>query len=93
MKEVITNICTEKVLLNEVDIYKIYAFKGYQNIYKAHRVEDDKYAFIDMETSSFYANDIHDSLQKLIKDTIKDGNEVFEFCNLEEFIEWMNNEV
>ena len=93
MKEVITNICTEKVLLNEVDIYKIYAFKGCTNIYKAHRVENDKYAFIDMETSTFYANDVHNSLQKLIKNTIDNGNEVFEFANLEEFIEWMNDEV
>ena len=93
MKEVITNICTEKVLLNEVDIYKIYAFKGYSNIYKAHRVEKDRYAFIDMESSNFYANDVHDSLQKLIKNTIDNGNEVFEFANFEEFIEWLNDEV
>lgn len=93
MKKVIPDNCTGKVLLNEVNTHKIYAFKGYQNIYKAHRVEDDKYAFIDMETSNFYANDVHNSLQKLIKYTIEDGDEVFEFSDLEEFIAWMNNEV
>lgn len=93
MKRVILDNCTAKVCLNEVASHKLYAFKGYQNIYKAHRVADDKYAFIDMESSNFYANDIHDSLQKLIKETIEDGDEVFEFSDLEEFIKWMNDEV
>lgn len=93
MKKVVKNNNEYTVSLKNVDTFKIYAFKGLSGIYKAHRVQGGLYTFVDMATSQCYANDVHSSLQNLIEHTLDKGYEVFEFYDLDEFVEWLNNEV
>lgn len=93
MKRVVTELNVYNVALTDVDDNNIYTFKGYDDIYKAHRIEDDKFAFVCLNDSKCYANGIHDSLEKLIGHTLRAGDEVFEFNNFKEFVEWLSNEV
>lgn len=92
MKRVVTDNNDNYVLLKDVDVDNIYVFKGYSDIYKAHRIEDDKFAFISLADSKCYANGIYSSLQTLIEHTLF-GEEVFEFVDFTEFVEWLNDEV
>lgn len=93
MKRVVKNNCDNYVLLEDVDADNIYVFKGYSDIYKAHKIGDDKFAFISLADSECYANGIHNSLKKLIESTLFDDAEVFEFEDFDEFVEWLNYEV
>lgn len=93
MKRVVQDKNDNYVLLQNVDEDNIYVFKGYTHIYKAHRIGDDKFAFISLNDSKCYANGIHDSLEKLIGHTLGYGDEVLEFDDFEEFVDWLSNEV
>ena len=93
MKRVVKNSNTDTVSLKNVDEDNIYVFKEYSDIYKAHRIEDDKFAFISLADSKCYANGIYNSLEELIEHTLSDDKEVFEFDVFEEFVEWLYNEV
>lgn len=93
MKRVVKNQKDNYVLLQNVDEDNIYVFKGYSDIYKAHKIGDDKFAFICLADSECYANGIHTSLQTLIGDILYCDGEVFEFEDFEEFVEWLNDEV
>lgn len=88
MKEVIQKTCTETVLVTDVDTYNIYAFQGHSSIFKAHRVDGNKYAFVDMDTCEFYANGVHNGLKACIKEALDDDYEVFEFTSGKEFFKW-----
>lgn len=93
MKRVVTDKHDNYVLLQDVDADNIYVFKGYSDIYKAHRIEDDKFAFISLADSKCYANGIHDSLEKLVEHTLWAGDEVLEFEDFDDFVDWLSNEV
>lgn len=93
MKRVVTELDVTKVVLTDVDDDNIYTFKGCDDIYKAHRIEDDKFAFVCLNDSKCYANGIYDSLEELIGHTLRAGDEVFEFVGFKEFVEWLNDEV
>jgi hypothetical protein len=93
MKRVVIELNVPNVALMDVDDDNIYTFKGCTDIYKAHRIEDDKFAFVSLNDSKCYANGIYDSLEKLIEYTLLDDDEVFEFVDFKEFVEWLNNEV
>jgi ferredoxin-fold anticodon binding domain-containing protein len=93
MKRVVTDKHDNYVLLQEVDADNIYVFKGYSDIYKAHRIEDDKFAFISLADSKCWANGIYNSLEKLIENTLLGDDEVLEFEDFDEFVDWLSNEV
>ena len=82
MKRVVTDNNDNYVLLKDVDVDNIYVFKGYSDIYKAHRIEDDKFAFISLADSKCYANGIYSSLQTLIEHTLF-GEEVLSLLTLQ----------
>lgn len=93
MKRVVTDNNDNYVLLQDVDVDKIYVFKGYSDIYKAHRIGDDKFAFISLADSKCWANGIYNSLKALIENTLFYNDEVLEFEYFAEFVEWLNDEV
>ena len=93
MKRVVKDQDDKYVLLQNVDADNIYVFKGYSTIYKAHRIGDDKFAFVSLDDSNCFANGIHDSLEKLIGQTLFYNDEVLEFEYFAEFVEWLNDEV
>lgn len=93
MKRVVKDKKANYVLLEDVDADNIYVFKGYSNIYKAHKIGDDKFAFVSLADSQCYANGIHTSLKKLIDNTLFGDDEVLEFEDFDEFVEWLNYEV
>jgi hypothetical protein len=93
MKEVVKTMCTEKITVNDIDNFNIYAFKGHKTVYKAHRVGNSQYAFLDLATSEFYANDVHSTLANLIKYTLNKGIAVYEFESVSDFAEWVLYEV
>lgn len=93
MKRVVKDKNVYTVSLENVNACKIYAFKGCNKIYKAHRIGDDKFAFVSLANSDYFANGVHNSLEKLIGHTLWGDDEVFEFDDLEEFVEWLNDEV
>ena len=69
------------------DANKIYAFKSkYGDLYKLHRVEGGKHAFIELEASNSWANGSRDSGQEMI-----DGASglVVEFDNVKDFANWI----
>ena len=92
MKRVVKDQNDNYVSLQNVDEDNIYVFKGYSDIYKAHRIEDDKFAFVSLANSKCWANGIYNSLQTLIEHTLF-CDEVLEFEDFEEFVEWLNDEV
>ena len=93
MKRVVKDKNDNYVLLQNVDEDNIYVFKGYTNIYKAHRIGDDKFAFISLADSKCWANGIYNSLEKLIEHTLLGDDEVLEFEDFDEFVDWLSNEV
>lgn len=93
MKRVVKDQNDNYTLLQNVDEDNIYVLKGCSDIYKAHKIGDDKFAFISLENSDCYANGIHDSLEKLIGRTLGYGDEVLEFEYFDEFVDWLSNEV
>lgn len=93
MKRVVTDNNDNYVLLQDVDVDNIYVFKGCSDIYKAHRIGDDKFAFISLADSKCWANGIYNSLEKLIENTLLGDDEVLEFEDFDEFVDWLSNEV
>ena len=93
MKRVVQDKNDNYVLLQDVDVDNIYVFKGYSDIYKAHKIGEDKFAFISLADSECYATGIYPSLEKLIGDTLFCDGEVLEFDSFTEFVDWLYREV
>jgi hypothetical protein len=92
MKKVIKGEEAQVVTLANIDERKIYACVSYDTIYKAHRVDDDRWAFISMEESICWANGDYSSLREVIKSKIG-SNSIYEFDTTKEFLKWALEQV
>lgn len=86
MRKIIEKIEDAYVVLEDISDCSIYAFKGGERIYKAHKIYRDKWAFLAIDNSLFWANGEHDTLRELIKSNL--NNPVYEFDNVKEFCKW-----
>lgn len=88
--------------MTKADANKIYVLKYGDLLYKAHRISDDKWAFISLSNSNTWANGEFDSLNKLFNSAMnKSSNNaiesfsmnVFTFNNIKEFSEWLKDNI
>lgn len=87
MKKVVRTKETEIVGLSNVQDSNIYAFKGCRSdIYKAHKIDNDTWAFIGLDDSKCWANGRHASLRNAIESNL--NKNVYEFDNVTEFLKW-----
>ena len=86
MKRVISTVNEDVVSINDLNVEKIYAFRGFADyIYKLHRVNDCMFRFISIDDSFRCADGVHSSREEAIQ---AQTDVVFEFDNLKEFCEW-----
>lgn len=95
MKQVILkNKEIKTVLLTNIHEENVYILSTTWCKYKAQRVEDTtaraKWAFASLDNSYTYWNGIYDTLEDLIKASLNDGDNVYEFNDFSEVIDAIN---
>lgn len=95
MRLVVNKEDKKTVSIDNIDKDKIYAFVGVSNVYKLHRVNteerSERYAFISLSDSMFFANGVFETMKDAIGDCISGGDKVYEFDNPADFCQWALN--
>ena len=90
MKLVVEKDNKKTVSIDDIDKYKTYAYAGVRDVYKLHRVSTrpERYAFVSLSDSLYYANGIFDTMKDAIGHCMASNDEVYEFNNPADFCQW-----
>ena len=82
----------ETISIKDVHSMHLYAFKSTMGeVFKLQAFEGG-YTFVDLDSSCLHT-EICDTLEEAISNQLDEGETVYEFLTLEEFVEWLNDEV
>jgi hypothetical protein len=95
MKQVILKIEeSNTITVDECSsLNKIYIYKSISGYYKLHNVGNGQYAFVDLASSSSWANGVGRFIDILTKTLETEKGQIFMFDSLKECVVWLYGEL